>query len=114
MKNNKVIGEFLSEFEQSSGIRFNRFQIPEEPKYVEPKKSNLRTKLKQAERKQRKLNELQGIDPEKAKEMKMKRAIQMAQGIKKKDDPKIKKAIKRKQNVRKRHKKVWAERVNQT
>lgn len=110
-KNDKFIGDLLATFEQSNGMKFNKFDKPEDPKYVEPKKKgNLKIKLKQAERKQKKL---QKLDPEDAKNMRMKKAIEMAQGIKVKDDPKmIRKTIKKKQDEKKRHKKKWAERVN--
>lgn len=112
-KNDKFIGDLLSQFEKSSGMKFNKFKKPEDPKYVEPKKKgNLKIKLKQAERKKRKLEKLEKMNPKKHKEMKMKKAIEMAKGIKVKDDPKmIKKALKRKQDEKKRHKKKWAERV---
>lgn len=109
-KNDKFIGDLLSTFEQSYNIKFNKFNKPEDPKFVEPKKkANLRVKLKQAERKQQKL---QKMDPESARKDRMKMAIERAQNIKVKDDPaKIKNSIKRKQNEKKRSKKRWTERT---
>lgn len=109
-KNDKFIGDVLAPFEKALGMKFSKFDKPEDPKYVEPKKkANLKTKLKKAERKQQKLKQL---DPEQAKQVHWKNAIDKAQGIKVKDDPKlIKKALKRKVSEKKRHKKQWAERV---
>lgn len=109
-KNDKFIGDVLAPFEAALGMKFNKFDKPEDPKYVEPKKkANLKIKLKQAERKQQKLKKM---DPEQAKQVHWKKAIDKAQGIKVKDDPKmIKKVMKRKSDEKKRHKKKWAERV---
>lgn len=109
-KSDKFIGEVLAPFEQSFGVKFNKFDKPEDPKYVEPKKrANLKRKLMKAERKQEKLKKL---DPKEAKQILFKKAIDKAQGLKDKDDPKIiKKVIKRKDSEKRRHKKKWVERV---
>lgn len=109
-KNDKFIGDVLAPFEQTLGLKFNKFDKPEDPKYIDPKKKkNLKLKLKEAERKQQKLK---NMDPEKAKKVRWRKAIDKAQGIKIKDDPKmIKKTMKRKDDEKKRHKKKWAERV---
>lgn len=110
-RNDKFIGDIMAPFEQALGMKFNKFDKPEDPKYVEPaKKGSLKRKLKQAERKQAKL---QKLDPEKAKQVHWKSAMDKAQGLKIKDDPKlIKKAIKRKESEKRRHKKKWAERTD--
>lgn len=109
-KNDKFIGDVLAPFEQILGMKFNKFEKPEDPKYVEPKKkANLKLKLKKAQKKQEKLKKL---DPEKTKEVHWQNAMNKAQGIKVKDDPKmIKKAIKRKTDDKKRSKKKWDERL---
>lgn len=109
-KNDKFIGDVLAPFEQALGMKFNKFEKPEDPKFIEPKKKpGLKSKLRKAERKQEKLKKL---DPESAKKVHWKNAIDKAQGIKNKDDPKmIRKAIKRKDAEKKRHKKKWAERT---
>lgn len=108
-KNDKFIGDVLAPFEQALGMKFNKFNKPEDPKYVEPKKKkNLKLDLKKAQRKQKKLQS----NPDKAKEVGWKNAIDKAQGLKVRDDPKmIKKVMKRKQDEKKRHKKKWAERT---
>lgn len=108
-KSDKFIGDVLAPFEQALGMKFNKFNKPEDPKYVEPKKKkNLKLDLKKAQRKQKKLQ----MDPEKAKEAGWKNALDKANGLKVKDDPKIiKKVMKRKQDEKKRHKKKWAERT---
>lgn len=109
-KNDKFIGDVLAPFEEALGIKFNKFDKPEDPKYVEPKrKANLKLKLKKAERKQQKNSNL---TPEEKKKVQWKAAIDKANGIKDKEDPKIiKKIIKRKEVDKKRHKKKWAERL---
>lgn len=109
-KHDKFIGDILAPFEKSLGMKFNKFNKPEDPKYVEPKKkANLKMKLKVAERKQQRLKKM---DKDKVKEVLWKKALDKAQGVKIKDDPKmIKKAIKRKEGEKKKHKKKWAERV---
>ena len=109
-KNDKFIGDILAPFEQALGMKFNKFKKPENPKFEEPKrKGSLKRKLKEATRKQDKLNKM---DPEKAKKVHWQNAIEKAQGTKIKDDPKlIKKAIKRKQSEKVRHRKKWAERT---
>lgn len=108
-KNDKFIGDVLAPFEQALGMKFNKFNKPEDPKFVEPKsKGGLKKKLKQAERKQKKLKK----DPEKAKQAHWKSAMDKAEGIKVKDDPKlIKKTLAKKKAEKKRHKKQWAERT---
>lgn len=110
VKNDKFIGDVLAPFEQALGMKFNKFEKPEDPHFVEPKKKKgLKGKLKVAERKQQKLKKM---DPEEAKQVHWKNAIDKAQGIKVKDDPKlIRKAMKRKEAEKKRHKKKWAERT---
>jgi len=109
-KNDKFIGDILAPFEQALGMKFNKFDKPEDPKFVEPKKKkSLKFQLMQAEKKQQRL---QTMDPKKAKVVHWKNAIDKARGIKIKDDPKtIKKVMKRKLDEKKRHKKKWAERV---
>lgn len=109
-KNDKFIGDVLAPFEQILGMKFNKFNKPEDPKYVEPKKkANLKLKLKKAQKKQEKLKKM---SPEEAKKVHWKNALDKAQGIKIKDDPKIiKKVIKRKSDEKKRHKKKWGERI---
>lgn len=110
VKNDKFIGDVLAPFEQALGMKFNKFEKPEDPHFVEPKKKpGLKSKLRAAERKQEKLKKM---DPEKAKQVHWNNAIDKAQGIKIKDDPKmIRKALKRKEAEKKRHKKKWSERV---
>lgn len=110
VKNDKFIGDVLAPFEQALGLKFNKFEKPEDPHFVEPKKKpSLRSKLRVAERKQEKLKKM---DPEKAKQVHWKNALDKAQGIKVKDDPKmIRKAMKRKDAEKKKHKKKWAERT---
>lgn len=110
VKNDKFIGDVLAPFEQALGLKFNKFDKPEDPHFVEPKKKpGLKSKLKAAERKQEKLKKM---DPEKAKQVHWKNALDKAQGIKVKDDPKmIRKAMKRQQAEKKKHKKKWAERT---
>lgn len=108
-KNDKFIGDVLAPFEQALGMKFNKFDKPQDPKYVEPKKKNLKLNLKKAERKQAKLAKM---NPEQAKQVHWKNAIDKAQGVKIKDDPKIiKKVIKRKSDEKRRHQKQWAERL---
>lgn len=108
-KNDKFIGDVLAPFEKILGMKFNKFEKPEDPKYVEPKKSNLGLKLKKAQKKQEKLKKM---DPEQAKTIKWKNAIDKAQGVKIKDDPKmIKKTMKRKADEKNRHRKKWNGRV---
>lgn len=109
-KNDKFIGDVLAPFEQALGMKFNKFDKPEDPKFVEPKKkAGLKSKLRQAERKQEKIKKM---NPEEAKKIHWKNAIDKAQGMKVKDDPKmIRKAMKRKDAEKKRHKKKWAERT---
>lgn len=109
-KSDKFIGDILAPFEQILGMKFNKFEKPEDPKYVEPKKKgNLKLKLKQAQKKQEKLKKM---SPEKVKEIQWQNALSKAQGVKIKDDPKlIKKAIKRKTDEKRRSKKKWDERV---
>lgn len=109
-KNDKFIGDVLAPFEQALGMKFNKFDKPVDPKYVEPKrKGNLKKKLKQAEKKQQKLKDL---DPAQAKKIQWKNVIDKAQGTKNKDDPRLlKKTLKRKTDEKRRHKKKWAERV---
>lgn len=110
-KNDKFIGDILAPFEKTLGIKFNKFDKQEDPKYEEPrKKVNLKIKLKKAERKQEKMKKL---NPEELKKIQWKNAINKAQGIKDKENPKvIKKVIKRKNDEKKRHRKKWAERVD--
>jgi hypothetical protein len=109
-KHDKFIGDILAPFEKVLGMKFNNFDKPEDPKYVEPKKKgNLKRKLKEAERKQEKLKKL---DPEAAKKVQWQKVMDKARGIKVKDDPKmIRKALKRKEAEKKKHKKKWAERT---
>lgn len=109
-KNDKFIGDVLAPFEQSLGMKFNKFDKPVDPKYEDPKKKrNLKLELKKAQRKQKKLQS----NPEKAKEVQWKNALDKAQGLKVKDDPKIiKKVMKRKHDEKKRHQKKWAERTS--
>lgn len=109
-KNDKFIGDVLAPFEQILGMKFNKFNKPEDPKYVEPKKkANLKLKLKKAQKKHEKLK---NMTPDEAKKVHWKNALDRAQGIKVKDDPKmIKKVIKRKVDEKKRHKKKWGERI---
>lgn len=104
-KNDLFIGDLLAPFE----MKFNKFNKQEDPKFIEPKKRNLKRKLTRAELKQKKL----GLDPEKAKSALWKKAIDKASGVKIKDDPKIlKKVLKRKTNEKKRSQKKWAERLS--
>lgn len=108
-KGDKFIGDLLAPLEQQLGMKFNKFDKPQDPKYQEPKKKNLRIKLKQAERKQAKLKKL---DPTQSKEVHWQKAMDRAQGIKDKDDPTlIRKTIKKKQAKKQRSKKKWSERV---
>lgn len=107
-KHDKFIGDVLAPFEQSLGMKFNKFNKPEEPKFVEPKKKNLRRKLKLAERKQAKTQKT----PEAARDARWKNAMSKAQGNKIDDDPNIiKKVIKKKEAAKKKHKKAWTDRT---
>lgn len=107
-KNDKFIGDVLAPFEQSLGMKFNKFDKPEDPKFVEPKKKNLKRKLKLAERKQAKIKKT----PEEARQAHWKNAMSKAQGGKVEDDPNIiKKVIKRKEASKKKHKKAWVNRT---
>lgn len=93
-KNDQLIGDILSTFEETIGMKFSKFKTPEDPKYVAPKKKNLHLKLKIAERKQAQREK----DPEK----RWQRVMDLAQGVKLKDDPKmIKKTIKKKEQKKK-------------
>jgi len=109
-KNDQFIGDILEPFERALAMKFNRFDKPEDPKFVAPKKKgSLQRKLKAAERKQQILKKL---DPDSAKKVHWQNAMDKAAGIKVKDDPKlIKKAIKRKESEKQRHRKKWAERT---
>ena len=109
-KHDKFIGDILAPFEKVLGMKCNKFDKPEDPKFVEPKKkASLHKKLRDAERKQEKIKKL---EPEEAKKVLWKNALDKAQGIKVKDDTKmIRKAIKRKEAEKKKHKKKWAERT---
>lgn len=108
-KHDAFVGDLLAPFENSLGLRFNNFQKPEDPKFNEPKKVNLRKQLRDAERKQEKIRK---ASPVEAKAARWKNALDRAQGIKIKDDPKrIRLAIKRKEAEKKKHKKQWAERT---
>lgn len=107
-KYDKFIGDVLAPFEQSLGMKFNKFDKPEDPKFVEPKKKNLKRKLKVAERKQAKIKKT----PEAAREAHWKNAMSKAQGNKVDDDPNIiKKVIKKKEAAKKKHKKAWTDRT---
>ena len=105
-KNDKFIGDVLAPFELALGMKFNKFDKPEDPKYKDPKrKKNLKNKLKEAERKQ---NKLKTMDPEQAKQVRWKKAIDKAQGVKIRDDPQmIKKTMKRKENEKKGENGEW-------
>lgn len=104
-KNDLFIGDLLAPFD----LKFNKFNKPEDPKYIEPIKKNLKRKLTRAERKQKKI----ASDPEKVKSASWKSALDKANGIKIRDDPKIiKKVLKRKTNEKKRSQKKWAERLS--
>lgn len=104
-KNDLFIGELLAPFD----MKFNKFNKTEDPKYIEPKKKNLKRKLTRAERKQEKI----ASDPKKVKSASWKSALDKANGLKIKDDPKIiKKVLKRKTNEKKRSQKKWAERLS--
>lgn len=105
-KNDKFIGDILAQFD----MKFNKIDVPEDPKFVAPrKKASLEVKLKKAEREQEKLKKM---DPEQAKKVHWKKAMDRANGVKVKDDPKLlKKAIKKRDDLKKRHRKKWEERT---
>lgn len=106
--NDKFIGDILAPFEKAFGMKFNKIQKPEDVKFVEPKKKNMKAALRKAEKKQEKLKD----DPLAAKKATWKRAMDKAEGVKVQDDPKIiRKVLKRKQAEKKKSKKQWAERV---
>lgn len=105
-KNDKFIGDILEPFEKALGMKFNKFQEPVDPKFVAPKKRNLKRELVIAERKQEK-------SKKNPKKYHWDKAMQKAKNVKIKDDPKIiKKVIKNKEDKKKRSQKKWAERLS--
>lgn len=105
-KNDKFIGDLLAQFD----MKFNKIDEHKDPKFVEPrKKESLEIKLKKAEREREKVKKM---DPEQAKKLHWKKAMDKASGMKVKDDPKLlKKAIKKRDDLKNRHRKKWQERV---
>eukprot|EP01134_Creolimax_fragrantissima_P004686 CFRG4686T1 len=109
-------GEDAGEGENNTDIVYSKFDFSalEKEKKKKAKKSNdLKMLLEKAESEKKAMHELRETDPEKAKELALKKlqkkAVEMAQGIKQQDDPSLlRKAIKRKEKQKFKSAKTWA------
>ena len=106
--------------EPSSGIRFSKIEFSgsSKDKRGRGQSKDLKRMLEKAELAKKKIAELKEEDDVKAAElegkMQWRRAVEMAQGTKLKDDPHLlKKSIKRREKKHERSRKGWDERVKQ-
>ena len=104
-----------TEASSSPRLSFNRFEFGQSAK-VGGKRKNYQALLGRAEAKQKRLQDLAGLDQEKGGEVvereKWSKAVRMARGEKMKDDPKLlHKTMKRLEKKRQSHSKKWSERV---
>lgn len=110
-------------FNKEGNFLFSKFQFTDDGK--EERKKNeyagkkVKTLLKQAEKKQEKIETLKNVDPDKAKLLlekeKWKKAIQKSENIKVKDDPLLlKKSLKSEEKKKKKTVKEWKGRTEET
>jgi hypothetical protein len=103
---------------EDRGIVFSKFEFGGSVSHPKRKKHDLRTTLKKAEIQQEKLKQLQQSNQEKADQIRekedWKKAIQLAHGVKMKDNPKLlKKTLRKQEKKKEKSTKQWKERVDQ-